>query len=134
VGANKPITFGGLTLTGDDAGNYILSFPELTAAITPYTLDVAGLVALSRVYDRTTTATITGTPSITPVAGDDVALVGTATGTFANHNAGTNKAVTVGGLSLTGYDAGNYNLLFPTLFANITPAPLVITGITGVDR
>lgn len=134
VGTNKPITFGGLTLTGDDAGNYILSFPELTAAITPYTLDVAGLVALSRVYDRTTTATITGTPSITPVAGDDVALAGTATGTFNNHNAGTNKAVTVGGLSLTGYDAGNYRLLFPTLFANITPAPLVITGITGVDR
>lgn len=134
VGANKDVTLAGVSLTGAAAGNYILLYPALTATVTPLTLNVTGLSALSRVYDRTTTATLTGTAAVSPVAGDDVALTGTATGAFDTRTAGTGKPVTVGGLSLTGLDAGNYALYFPTLFADITRAPLVVTGVTGVDR
>jgi hypothetical protein len=42
------------------------------------------------------------------------------TGTFADKNAGANKAVTVSALTLNGADAGNYTLTQPTLMADIT--------------
>jgi hypothetical protein len=47
---------------------------------------------------------------------------------FAGANVGTNIAVTVGGLDLTGSAAGNYTLSQPTgLSANITPATLTVS-------
>jgi len=54
---------------------------------------------------------------------DVVTLGGTAVGTFADKNVGINKVVTVTGKTLTGTDAGNYNLVQQTgLSANITNA------------
>ena len=135
VGTNKLVTVSGLSLTGADAGNYTLSAPSLGANIIAATANVTGLTAVSRVYDGTTVATLTGTASLAGVVpGDVVNLSGTATGSFADQTVGTNKTVTVSGLALTGADAGNYRLSVPTLTANITPAPLTVTGITAASK
>jgi len=135
VGTNKLVTVSGLALTGADAGNYTPSLPSLSANITTTTANVTGLTVVSKVYDATTVATLTGTASLAGVVpGDVVNLSGTATGSFADQTVGTNKTVTVSGLALTGADAGNYRLSVPTLTANITPAPLTVTGITAASK
>src|SRR5207244_1838550 len=123
VGTSKPVTVTGLTLTGADAGNYTLTQPTgLTANITAINLTVTGLTANSKPYDGNANATLSGTAiSHGRAGGDVVSLAGTATATFNNKNVGTNKPVTVTGLTLTGADAGNYTLSQPTgLTANIT--------------
>ena len=51
-----------------------------------------------------------------------------ATGAFADANVGTNKAVTISGLALTGTDAANYTLVAPTATASITTALSISLG------
>ena len=108
-------------------------------------LAITGLSAGNKVYDATTVATLTGTASVSPLGSDSVTLGGTGIANFADKNVGTHKTVTVSGYTLSGADAGNYNLVQPTgLKANITPATLTytanpatsiygdaITGLTG---
>ncbi|MBL8305454.1 MAG: caspase family protein [Rubrivivax sp.] len=136
AGTGKPVSVSGLALAGADAGNYTLQLPAgLAADITPLALTVAGLVAQNRVYDGSTVAPLAGAATIAPLAGDTVALLGTASGSFADRNAGTGKAVTVGGLALGGADAANYRLVLPaTLSADVTPAPLLLQGVTAAAK
>ena len=131
----EAVTVSGFTLTGTDAGDYSLVEPTgLTASITPASLSVGGVIVDSKVYDGTTTATLTGFAAVFPLGNDSVTLDGTGTATFASKNVGT-QAVTVGGFTITGADAGNYTLAQPTgLTANITPAPLAITGLTADNK
>ena len=98
---------------GNGLGYAIADAPASTGELTvnKYNLAVSGLSASDKVYDATTTAVLTGTATITPLAGDAVVLGGTPTGAFADKNAGTAKAVTVSGSTISGADAGNYNLL-----------------------
>ena len=67
--------------------------------------------------------------------GDAVSLTGLS-GSFANKNVGTGKTVTVSGGTLTGTDAGNYQLTSAsgTTTANITPATLTVTGFTAQNK
>ena len=58
VGTGKTVTVSGLSLTGADAGNYILTPPTTTANITAATLTVTGITASDKVYDGTTDATL----------------------------------------------------------------------------
>ena len=135
VGAAKPVTVTGLSLTGADAVNYTLTQPTLSAAITQAGLTVTGLAAGDKVYDGTPAATLTGTAALVGVLGSDVvSLDGTAAGAFADENVGAAKAVTVTGLSLTGADAANYTLTQPTLSAAITQAGLTVTGLAAGDK
>ena len=60
---------------------------------------------------------------------------GSGRGVFSAKNVGTDKAVTVRGYTLSGADAGNYTLVEPTgLTANITPANLLISGLTANNK
>ena len=112
AGAAKPVTVAGLALGGADAGNYTLQLPAgLTADITAAPLAVVGLGALSRVYDGSTNAPLSGVAGVTPLPGDVVSLAGAASGRFADRNVGAGKAVTVAGLALAGADAANYQLV-----------------------
>ncbi|NTW51541.1 MAG: hypothetical protein HGB22_02995, partial [Chlorobiaceae bacterium] len=122
------ITVTGNTLSGADRDNYTLvQQTGLSAAITPYSLAVSGLTANSKIYDGTREAVLSGTALIAPLSGDDVTLGGTPVGTFADKYVGTGKAVTVTGSTISGTDAGNYNLLQQSgLTANINPS-----GYTG---
>ncbi|HYN63003.1 MAG TPA: YDG domain-containing protein, partial [Candidatus Limnocylindrales bacterium] len=123
VGTVKPVVLSGLSLTGSDALNYTLR-TNTTAEVLPLAIGVSGYVANDKVYDATTVATVSGAGAISPLAGDVVSLSGGVIGSFADKNVGTGKAVTLGGVSLTGVDAGNYVLSLPTLAAAITPGTL----------
>jgi filamentous hemagglutinin family protein len=136
VGTAKAVAVSGLTLSGADAGNYILTQPgSLSADITPATLSVSGLVANSKVYDATAQATLSGSAGVTPLGSDSVSVSSASTGTFSDMNVGTGKAVAVSGLTLSGADAGNYTLLQPSgLFADIEQATLqyLANSTTGI--
>jgi hypothetical protein len=74
-----------------------------------------------------------GTASVAALGSDVVSLAAPA-GTFADKNAGTGKTVNVTGFTLTGSDAGNYNIVQPTgLTATINKASLTPTGGVTVN-
>ncbi len=136
VGSARAVTVTGLSLAGTDAGNYTVSGPAgLVADITPALLQITGLTAGNKVYDATTGASLTGTAGVAAFAGDAVSVAGTASASFADKNVGSAKPVAVSGLSLAGADAGNYVAQQPAgLVADITPAPLQITGLTAGSK
>jgi filamentous hemagglutinin family protein len=136
VGIGKTVAVTGYTLTGADAGNYTVAQPTgVTASISQANLALSGLTASSKIYDGTTAATLAGTPAVTGFEGDVVSVSGTGTGIFADKNAGLGKAVTVGGYTLAGADAGNYNLVTPSaLTADISRANLAVTGVLANDK
>lgn len=130
VGTARPITVSGYSLTGAAAGNYTLTQPTgLTASITQKPLTITGLVANDKVFDGTTTATLSGTPSLVGVLPADipnVTLSGTPTASFADPAVGLSKPVSVTGYTLTGSASGNYSLSQPTgLDANISSASCI---------
>ncbi|MFA6016223.1 MAG: YDG domain-containing protein, partial [Gallionellaceae bacterium] len=133
VGTAKTVAVTGNTISGTDAGNYVLIQQSgLTADITKANLSVTGVSATNKTYDTTLTATLTGTAAVTALSGDTVNVAGTGAGAFADKNVGISKAVTVSGFSLSGLDSGNYNIVQPAgLTANITAANLTISGLTA---
>jgi filamentous hemagglutinin family protein len=110
AGLGKTVNLSGATLSGADAGNYTISVPATTVGdILQKAITGTGTVD-AKSYDGTTdgngTITLSGV-----VAGDDLGADGTFT--FADRNAGTDKTVTLTGVTLTGVDAGNYTLTVP---------------------
>ncbi|MBL8307195.1 MAG: hypothetical protein JNM33_10895, partial [Rubrivivax sp.] len=150
VGSGKAISVTGIQLAGDDSVNYALAADTASAlgSITPRPLRVQGLDGISatdRVYDGTTTVSVnvnaSGPLTLNSqdvIAGDDLTLNappnGTTTGTMADKNVGTNKSVTVAGLTLSGVDAGNYSIgAAGGVTVNITPREL-LASYSGVTR
>lgn len=121
------------TLTGADAGNYTLAQPDgLVADISTKTLTVTNAVANNKVYDGTTTATISGAVLSGVVGGDTVSAIGN--GTFVSKDV-ANGITVIASITLGGSEASNYSVSQPTgLSANITPLPITVTGITGVNK
>jgi len=132
VGNNKTVT-PNMTLSGTHAGNYSLTQPTgLTANITPKALTVSGATAQNKVYDGTTTATITGATLIGLIGSDDVVLIPNAS--FADKNVGNNKPITAN-MTLSGTHAGNYSVTQPTgLTANITARNITVSGATAQSK
>ena len=132
IGTGIAITVTGYTISGASAANYTLTQPTgLTANITGLSLTITGASASNKVYDGTTTATISGT--LSGVQGTDVVTLNLS-GTFATQNVGTGIAVTSTS-TLSGADAGNYTLTQPAgITANITPKTLTLTGIIASDK
>ncbi|MFO1475573.1 MAG: YDG domain-containing protein [Verrucomicrobiota bacterium] len=132
VATNKPVTVTGLALGGAAAPNYTLAIPtNLAADIAPAGLTVTGLTAVSRTYDAGTNAQLAGIAGLdSVVSGDEVTLVTNGVSAwFSGRNAGTGLPVAVSGFTLSGGDAGNYNLTQPSgLVADITATPLTITA------
>lgn len=125
------IRVGTATATVHFKGNYTGTASK-TFRITPKALTVSGVAASNKIYDGTTTATITAT--LQGVAdGDSVQLTPPAAD-FDTKNAGTGKAVTItagSSFTISGADAGNYTLTQPTvsgLTADVTPATLTAPG------
>ena len=125
------IRVGKATATVRFKGNYSGTVSK-TFQITPKALTVSGVAASNKVYDGTTTATITATLQGV-VNGDSVQLTPPAAD-FDTKDAGTGKAVMIaasGSFTISGADAGNYTLTQPTvsgLTADITPATLTAPG------
>ncbi|MEN9717428.1 MAG: filamentous hemagglutinin outer membrane protein, partial [Pseudomonadota bacterium] len=145
VGSASSVSFSGLSLGGAQAGNYSLTLPaDAAATITAKALTVSGVSVSNKVYDATTNAVLSGTPSLqaaiaagtgsasdgTPYSGDAVSVSGSAQAQFVDANVGTAKAVAISGLSLTGGDAGNYSIASTaSVAANITAKALTMSGL-----
>ena len=125
------------SLTGNQAGNYQVTQPSnaLTANITPAVLNVTGLAATSKVYDGTRTAVLTGSAVAQPLGGGQVTINGTPVGTYSNKNVGTNKYIDVTGFTLSGADAGNYQVTgLHGVYGDITPASLSVSGAVANNK
>lgn len=134
------VTYYGLRFAGYSraAGPLAPGAPgSVVSEVTPRTLTLTGLDGVDRVYDGTTVVALdtTGVTLAGLVTGDAVALATGASGRIADKNVGTDKAVTVTGLGLSGADAGNYQLVNasePT--ATITRLALTASGIRAFDK
>ncbi len=118
-----------VSLDNGTAGAYLIN-PKAISAIT-------GITASNKIYDATTAATLSsGSASFTGMVGGDTLAVATSTGAFNNANVGTNKIVSVTGLTLGGADAGNYTLSNTTASttADITARALTVTANAGQTK
>jgi filamentous hemagglutinin family protein len=130
AGTGKAVTLHGLTLGGTDAGNYTVAPGAVvmnTADITPAFLTLS-TASVTKTYDGLTDAA----GSVRVVDGQLFAgdTVSGGTYAFADKNAGTNKTVTVAGVSVNdGNHGGNYVVSFASnTTSTITPAALTVTA------
>ncbi|MFS0755770.1 YDG domain-containing protein [Noviherbaspirillum sp. 1P10PC] len=138
VGQKKTVTVSGLTLSGKDAGNYLLDSKTATtvADITPLTLSLSGTAVASKVYDGGKVASISNAGTLDKaVKGDDVGVTADSA-EFNDKNVAQRKTVTVSGLKLAGKDAGNYLLDRTTAatVADITPLTLALSGTAVASK
>ena len=138
AGEDKTVTFSGYILSGTDAGNYNLTAqPEsVTANITKKDVTITGLSAESKTYDGNASATVTGTAAIDGKIDGDTVSVTAGSAAFADKNVGSAKTVSFSGYSLSGTDAGNYNLTAQpeSVTANITKKDVTITGLGAENK
>ncbi len=137
VGAAIPVAILGMSLSGADAGDYIIAQAATSASITPATLTVSGVAVPSKTYDRTTSATlVTSAAALAGVVPPDLVALdaSAATAAYASRDVGTNIAVAVSGLGLTGPQARDYTLTQPTAAGDIIPALLTVTGIRAQNK
>jgi hypothetical protein len=140
----KAASSSSLTLSGSAATNYTLTGLTGTMTITPKNLTTTGLSSSNKVYDGTVSTALTGNASLLsaeapgsgttmdgkPYTGDTLTIDGTPSGTFADKHAGSNKPITVTGLTLGGAQAGNYTLVHPSgLTAGIMPLSITVAAV-----
>ena len=122
---------GNVSISGGGATTQNVATSSSTVAAKALTL--SGLAGVNRPYDRTTTATLSGTPAYVGLAnGESFSVSGTASASFATKTVGTAKPITV-----TGYEApsSNYSITQPTgLTANITSLALTVAGASVTSK
>src|SRR6185369_2260916 len=131
VGTGKTVSVSGVSVSGTDADNYTFNTTaEATADVTARSLTVSA-TGVNKVYDGTTTATVTLTDD--RVAGD-VLTDGYTGATFGDKNVGSGKTVSVSGVSVSGTDVGNYTFnTTAEATADITTRSLTVSA-TGVNK
>ena len=128
VGTAIAVTIGGFTAPST---NYSITQPSATANITAVALTITGLSANNKTYDRTTAATLSGTPDYSGLVNGEVFTVtGTPTATFATANVGTAIAVTIAGYTAP----ANYSVTQPSATANITAKTLTIASAAAQNK
>ena len=136
AGNGKSVDINGIVLGGADADNYTLAdnIASTTADIAKASISgVTGITAQNRTYDGTTDAALnTGAAAFTGRFGNDELSVTSASGAFADKNAGNDKTVAISGIVLGGADAGNYTLLDTTATSSADIAKASISGVTGI--
>ena len=128
AGATLTVTYSSITHYGT---------AKVTIKVNKKDVTITGLSAGSKVYDGNTTANATGAAVINGKVGSDDVTVTAGTASFDNENVGTDKTVTFTGYSLSGADAGNYNLKAQpaSVTANIAAKDVKLTGgINATDR
>ena len=104
VAAGKTVTATGLSLSGSEAANYILTgaVPALAADITVRTLTLTNVAVATRDYDGTAGATLAPTATLVGMLPTATVLLNDAgaTASFLDKNAGSGKPVTVSGYTL----------------------------------
>ena len=108
AGVGKTMSVSNIAASGADAANYVLGGTGLstTANITPRALTV-GATGIDRQFDGTVAAMVVLADN--RIAGDLLTLADGGA-SFASADVGSNKPVTVTGISIAGSDAANYSL------------------------
>ena len=137
VGSYTGVNFNLNTLALSDgtglASNYTLVGGTDTLTITKAALNVTGTIAVNKIYDGTTAASLSGSVLNGVLGSDNVALGNDTAGTFATKNVGNGIAVGTS-MTVSGTDAGNYTLTQPGgITADITPLHITVTA-TGSNR
>lgn len=121
---------GNISLASGSTTTYIAT---ATSTVNKKALTITGLSGVNKEYDRTTTATLSGTPAYNGLEnGESFSVTGTVTWAFADVNVGTSKTLVRTG----SYDvpSTNYTLTQPTITASITAKPLTVTGATAQNK
>ena len=127
-----------VALQGVDKDNYHLKtdvpITGNDGRIIQIELTVIDAKASNKVYDGTTSATVSGATLNGAIAGDDVTLANKNTGVFVTDAVGNDIEVMTS-MTLAGEDKDNYVLIQPTgLTANITPKELTVTNATAENK
>ena len=111
-------------------GKYTVESSAYDAEIARKSVTITGLSASDKEYNGSTTASVSGTATISGKLDKDNPTVTPGTASFADKNAGTNKTVTFIGYALSGDAAGNYELSGQPapVKANITQKELTVTA------
>ena len=134
AGTNKSLTASAAVISDGNGGqNYSLSYQANSASVIGQAaLTVTGSSVVTKSYDGTTAASLTGGTLVGIVGSDQVNL--NQSGLFASPNAANSIAVTSTG-SLAGSEAGNYLLIQPTgLSGTIIPKVLTVSGTVVADK
>jgi hypothetical protein len=94
-----------------------------SSSVNQKNLTITGITANDKIVDGNTNATLSGTAVLAGVVsgdGPNVILGGTPVAEFVSAAIANNITVNVTGYSISGTKSGNYNLIQPTLSANIT--------------
>ena len=140
-----PVTANSYTLTNSGIStNYTLLAQPLVsnASILPQQVYItSGLTINNKTYDTTTAATIISNNIVldsiyTADIGTIYLPTNGCTAAFNNPYKGSGKMVTITGLNFAGSSASNYVLMTPpqTFSANITAAPVTLTGVTAASK
>ena len=127
AGVGKTVTITS-SYSGADVSNYsVTDQSSTTANITAKSLTVSGITASDKIYDGSTSSTLTGTAVYSGLVSGDI-FTGSYTGVFANANVGTGKTVNITP-SYSGADVSNYSVTDQsTTTANITAKALTATA------
>ena len=125
-----------VTIRAAETSDYATATKNVTINVAQKDVTITGLGADNKVYDGSNSATVTGTAAVAGKVGSDAVTVTGGTATFDNKNVGAGKTVTFSGYSLSGADAGNYNLTAQPadVTAEITAKEVTVTGITATNR
>jgi len=117
----------------------------ISSTVSAKQLNVSGLsIASTKVYDGTTAASVTGTPSLLssiasgssvssdgkPITGDAVSLSGTASGVYNSKDVAAATTASISGLSLTGAQSAYYTLNQGSAAATISAKNLSMSGLS----
>ena len=115
------------------ASNYSLASETLTGNITQKTLAVTGSTASDKVYDASTSASVSAGTLVGMVGSETLGL--TASGTFADANVANSKYVTIAYSLADGTGlAANYSLADGGASASITKKALGVSGAAVSDK
>jgi filamentous hemagglutinin family protein len=131
AGAGKSITVSGISVSGADAGNYTWNTTAVTTADIAKAALTVSASGINKTYDGTTAA---GTALSDNRIGADDLVLGAASKTFTDKNAGAGKSIAVNGITVTGADADNYTWNTSTVTtADIAKAALTVSA-SGVNK
>ena len=115
-----------LTITYENTSTGVKVSTSINLTVNRKPLTITGVTAQTRVYNGTTTVTLSGGTLQGIVQGESVGFT-LGNGSMADANAGT-KTVTTN-IVLTGTHAGNYTLTQPTVTVTINRVTLTITKV-----
>ncbi len=110
---------------------------SMTVTIAKKRVEVSGITASDRQYDGTRNVTLSGgTLNASDIVSGDEISIASLEGRFKFADAGENKPVTITKITLDGASKDNYAAYASqsNLTAKVTPKPVIVTGITAVNK